>query len=204
MQLRAWAHRRSAYAHWSPLYLLSTLNVTHVIKYSRPSNPFLYRKQRKAGRGLRTRLGFTYNRHFCTLPAFTMSVALTITCTVSRWTVSYLIQSSVFEIVPLSTQSDFVVTLNEASTLSYMYLRYLVDAPLNHRPQGFHCIRYLYIANQIFSLFSNKTSNDYSSNSQWVSFPLRCSLMIYFVTIQLIPTFNAQQWLQFKFRVPKN
>ena len=30
-QLRAWAHRRSAYTQLSPLYLLSTLYVTHVI-----------------------------------------------------------------------------------------------------------------------------------------------------------------------------
>ena len=36
-QLRAWAHRRSAYAQLSPLYLLSTLYITHVIKYTRPS-----------------------------------------------------------------------------------------------------------------------------------------------------------------------
>ena len=49
-QLRAWAHRRSAYAQLSPLHLLSTLYVTHVIKYSR------HCKRRKAGRGLGTRL----------------------------------------------------------------------------------------------------------------------------------------------------
>ena len=55
-QLWAWPHRRSAYAQLSPLYLLSTLYVTHMIKYSRPSTAFLYCKRRKAGRGLGTRL----------------------------------------------------------------------------------------------------------------------------------------------------
>ena len=55
-QLCAWAHRQSAYAQLSPLYLLSTLYVTHVINYSRPSTAFPYRKRRKAGRGLGTRL----------------------------------------------------------------------------------------------------------------------------------------------------
>ena len=36
-QLRAWAHRRSAYAQLSPLYVPSLYPyVTHVIKYSRP------------------------------------------------------------------------------------------------------------------------------------------------------------------------
>ena len=59
-QLRAWAHRRSAYTQLSPLYLLSTLYVTHVIKYSRPSTAFPYCKRRKAGRGLGTRLVFAY------------------------------------------------------------------------------------------------------------------------------------------------
>ena len=51
-------HRRSAYAQLSSLYLylLSTLYVTHVIKYSRPSTAFPYCKRRKAGRGLGTRL----------------------------------------------------------------------------------------------------------------------------------------------------
>ena len=41
-QLCAWAHPRSTYAQLSPLYLLSTLCVTHVIDYSRPSPSFLY------------------------------------------------------------------------------------------------------------------------------------------------------------------
>ena len=59
-QLRAWAHRESAYAQLSPLYLLSTLYVTHVIKYSRPSTTFPYFKRRKAGRGLGTRLPFSH------------------------------------------------------------------------------------------------------------------------------------------------
>ena len=59
-QLRAWARRRSAYAQLSPLYLLSTLYVTHVIKYSRPSTAFPYFKRRKAGRGLGTRLLIYY------------------------------------------------------------------------------------------------------------------------------------------------
>ena len=40
----------------SPFYLLSTLYVTHMIKYSRPSTAFLYCKWWKAGRGLGTRL----------------------------------------------------------------------------------------------------------------------------------------------------
>ena len=55
-QLRAWAHRRSAYTQLSPLYLLSTLYVTHVIKYFKPSTAFPYCKRRKAGRGLGMRL----------------------------------------------------------------------------------------------------------------------------------------------------
>ena len=43
MQLHAWAHQQLTYAQLSPLYLLSTLNVTH-INYSRPSTTFPYRK----------------------------------------------------------------------------------------------------------------------------------------------------------------
>ena len=56
-QLRAWAHRRSAYAQLSPLYPSLYPYVTHVINYSRPSPAFPYWKRRKAGRGLGTRLG---------------------------------------------------------------------------------------------------------------------------------------------------
>ena len=59
-QLRAWAHRRSAYAQLSPLYLLSTLHVTHMIKYTRSSTAFPYFKRQKAGRGLGTRLNTLY------------------------------------------------------------------------------------------------------------------------------------------------
>ena len=55
-QLRAWAHRRSAYAQLSPLYPSLYPYVTHVINYSRPSPAFPYWKRRKAGRGLGTRL----------------------------------------------------------------------------------------------------------------------------------------------------
>ena len=55
-QLRAWAHRRSAYAQLSPLYPSLCPYVTHVINYSRPSPAFPYWKRRKAGRGLGTRL----------------------------------------------------------------------------------------------------------------------------------------------------
>jgi len=58
MQLRACVHRRSSYAQLSPLYLLSTLYITHVIKYPRPSTAFLYCKRRKAGWGLGTRLAW--------------------------------------------------------------------------------------------------------------------------------------------------
>ena len=57
---RAWAHRRCAYTQLSPLYLLSTLYVTHVIKYSRPSTTFPYCKRWKAGRGLGTRVVSRY------------------------------------------------------------------------------------------------------------------------------------------------
>ena len=39
-QLRAWAHQQSAYPQLSPLYLLSTLYITHMINYSRPSPAF--------------------------------------------------------------------------------------------------------------------------------------------------------------------
>ena len=63
-QLQAWAHRRSAYAQLSPLYLLSILYVTHVIKYSRPSTAFPYFKRRKAVRGLGTRLIMRYGGVF--------------------------------------------------------------------------------------------------------------------------------------------
>ena len=52
MPLRAWAHRRSAYTQLSPLYLLYTLHITHMIKYTRPSPAFPYCKWRKVGQGL--------------------------------------------------------------------------------------------------------------------------------------------------------
>ena len=39
-QLRVWAHQQFAYVQLSPLYLLSTLYVTHVINYSKPSSHF--------------------------------------------------------------------------------------------------------------------------------------------------------------------
>ena len=55
-QLRAWAHRRSAYAQLSPLYPSLYPYVTHVINYSRTSPAFPYWKRQKAGRGLGTRL----------------------------------------------------------------------------------------------------------------------------------------------------
>ena len=55
-QLRAWAHRRSAYAQLSPLYPSLYPYVTHVMNYSRPSTAFPYCKRWKAGRGLGTRL----------------------------------------------------------------------------------------------------------------------------------------------------
>ena len=58
--LRAWAHRQSAYAQLSPLYLCSTLYVTHVIKKTRPSPAFPYCKRRKAERDLGTRLVYVY------------------------------------------------------------------------------------------------------------------------------------------------
>ena len=44
----------------SPLYLLSTLYVTHVMNYSRPSTAFPYSKQHKAWRGLGTWLGLSH------------------------------------------------------------------------------------------------------------------------------------------------
>ena len=44
-QLRAWAHRRSAYAQLSPLYRSLYPYVTHVINYSRPSPAFPYGRQ---------------------------------------------------------------------------------------------------------------------------------------------------------------
>ena len=53
-----WVHQQSTYAQLSPLYLLSTLYVTHVITYSRPSTAFPYCKQPKAGWGLGTRLSW--------------------------------------------------------------------------------------------------------------------------------------------------
>ena len=59
MQLRAWAHRRPCLRSIKSSlcsYLLSTLYVTHVIKYFRPSTAFPYSKQRKAGWGLGTKL----------------------------------------------------------------------------------------------------------------------------------------------------
>ena len=57
-QLRAWAHRWSAYAQLSPLYpsLYPYMYITHVITYPRPSTAFPYCKRCKAGRGLGTRL----------------------------------------------------------------------------------------------------------------------------------------------------
>ena len=58
--VRAWAHQWYAYAQLSPLYLLSTLYVTHVMNYSRPSTAFLYCKWWKAGWGLGTRLKNSY------------------------------------------------------------------------------------------------------------------------------------------------
>ena len=58
-QLRAWAHRRSAYAQLSPLYPSLYPYVTHMINYTRPSPTFPYCKRRKAGRGLGTRLELT-------------------------------------------------------------------------------------------------------------------------------------------------
>ena len=51
MQLRAWASWQSASAQLSPLYLLSTLYVTHVINYSRPSTAFPYCKCKAWERG---------------------------------------------------------------------------------------------------------------------------------------------------------
>ena len=55
-QLRAWAHRRSAYTQLSPLYPSLYPYVTHVMNYSRPSTDFPYCKRQKAGWGLGTRL----------------------------------------------------------------------------------------------------------------------------------------------------
>ena len=56
-QLHAWAPRRSAYAQLSPLYPSLYPYITHGINYTRPSPTFPYCKQRKAGRGLGTRIG---------------------------------------------------------------------------------------------------------------------------------------------------
>ena len=56
MELRVLAHLQSTYTQLSPLYLLSTLYITHVINYSRPSTAFPHYKWWKAGRGLGTRL----------------------------------------------------------------------------------------------------------------------------------------------------
>ena len=56
LQLREWTYRKSAYAQLSPFYLLSTLHITDVINYSRPSPAFPYCKRWKAGRGLGMRL----------------------------------------------------------------------------------------------------------------------------------------------------
>ena len=42
LHIHVWAHGQSAYAQLSPLYLLSMLYITHVIKYSRPSLAFPY------------------------------------------------------------------------------------------------------------------------------------------------------------------
>ena len=55
----------TTYTQLSPLYLLSTLYITHVIKYSRPSTTFPYCKWRKAGWGLGTRLPI--RRSKCTM-----------------------------------------------------------------------------------------------------------------------------------------
>ena len=60
MSLWAWARQRSAYAQLSPLYLLSTLYVTHMRKDTRPSPAFPYYKRQNAGRGLGTRLPLVY------------------------------------------------------------------------------------------------------------------------------------------------
>jgi len=76
MQLWAWAHRRSAYAQLSPLYLLSTLYITHMIKDSRPSTTFLYCMRRKAGRGLGTRLRKIVAHWITVVVAKTLSVVL--------------------------------------------------------------------------------------------------------------------------------
>ena len=54
LQLRAWAHRQSAYTQLSPLYPSLYPYVTHVISCPRSSPAFLYCKRRKAGRGLGT------------------------------------------------------------------------------------------------------------------------------------------------------
>ena len=55
-QLHPCAAWQSAYAQLSPLYLLSIPYVTHVINCSRFSPTFLYRKWRKDGQNLGTRL----------------------------------------------------------------------------------------------------------------------------------------------------
>ena len=62
MPLWAWAHRRSAYAQLY-LYICSTLHVTHVIKYTRPSPAFSHCKRRK-GQGLGTRLMISCINYF--------------------------------------------------------------------------------------------------------------------------------------------
>ena len=54
--------QRSAYAQLSPVYLLSTPYVTHVIIYFRPSTTFHYCKRWKAGRGQEMT---QVNKHIC-------------------------------------------------------------------------------------------------------------------------------------------
>ena len=75
-QLRAWAHRRSAYAQLSPLYPSLYPYVTHVINYSRPSPAFPYWKRRKAGRGLGTRLSYSYRFEKVVLNRFAPSTVM--------------------------------------------------------------------------------------------------------------------------------
>ena len=57
--VHAWAHRRSSYAQLSHLYPSLYPYITYVIRYTRLSPAFPYCKQRKAGRGLGTRLTFS-------------------------------------------------------------------------------------------------------------------------------------------------
>ena len=61
--IRAWEHRRPAYAQLSPLYPSLYPYVTQFQALSR----FPYWKRRKAGRGLGTRLAFYNNPTSCTV-----------------------------------------------------------------------------------------------------------------------------------------